>query len=130
MLTPRFLLIPLLALAASSAAAQQAAVTIPVQLSNFKFAPNSIALQHGQPYVLQLTNVASGGHSFSSKTFFAAASVAAKDQALIKNGTIDVPAGQTRAIHFVAPATAGQYPVKCTHFLHAGFGMTGTIVVR
>jgi uncharacterized cupredoxin-like copper-binding protein len=128
MQTSRYFLIPFLALTASSAMAEVTA-TIPVQLSNYRFTPNQIVLQHGQPYVLSLTNAADGGHNFASPIFFAAASVAAADQALIKKGSVEVPAGQVREIHLVAPA-AGQYDLKCTHFLHAGFGMKGTIVVR
>jgi uncharacterized cupredoxin-like copper-binding protein len=128
MRTSQYFLIPLLALTASSATAQ-ATATIPVQLSNFKFTPNQIVLEHGQPYVLRLMNAASGGHSFGAPSFFAGASVAAADQSLIRNGVIEVPAGQVREIHFVAPQP-GQYALKCTHFLHASFGMKGTIVVQ
>jgi len=126
--TSRLFLIPLLALTASSAMAQSTA-TVPVELSNFRFTPASIVLEHGQPYVLRLTNVANGGHSFGAASFFAAASVAAADQPLIKNGNVEVPAGQVREIHLVAPRP-GQYDLKCTHFLHASFGMKGTIVVQ
>ena len=128
MRTSQLFLIPLLALTASSAMAQSTA-TVPVQLSNYRFTPNQIVLQHGRPYVLSLTNAAEGGHNFASPSFFAAASVAAADQALIKKGSVEVPAGQVREIHFVAPGP-GQYDLKCTHFLHAGFGMKGTIVVQ
>jgi uncharacterized cupredoxin-like copper-binding protein len=128
MRTSHYFLIPLLALTASSAIAQ-ATATIPVQLSNYRFTPNDIVLQHGQPYVLRLSNAADGGHNFDSPAFFAAASVAAADRALIKKGSVEVPAGQVREIHLVAPAP-GQYALKCSHFLHAGFGMKGTIVVQ
>src|SRR5215203_6201877 len=114
--SPYFTL-PLIALAASSANAQ-ATATIPVQLTNFKFTPNSIVLEHGQPYVLRLTNAASDGHSFTAPSFFAGASVAAADQPLIKKGGVEVPAGQVREIHLVAPAP-GQYDLKCAHFLHS-----------
>ena len=124
----QYLLIPLLALTASSAMSQ-ATVTVPVQLSNFRFTPNQIVLEHGQPYVLRLTNAAHGGHNFAAASFFAAASVAAADQPLIQKGNVEIPAGQVREIHFVAPGP-GQYDLKCTHFLHAGFGMKGTIVVQ
>ena len=124
----QYLLVPLLALTASSATAQ-ATATVPVQLSNFRFTPNQIVLEHGQPYVLRLTNAASGGHNFTAGSFFAGASVAAADQPLIKNGSVEVPADQVREIHLVAPGP-GRYDLKCTHFLHASFGMKGTIVVQ
>jgi plastocyanin len=28
------------------------------------------------------------------------------------------------------PKVSGTYNFHCSHFLHAGFGMTGTVVVR
>jgi uncharacterized cupredoxin-like copper-binding protein len=124
----QYLLIPLFAFTASSASAQ-ATTTIPVQLTNFRFTPNQIVLEHGQPYVLRLTNAASGGHNFAAGSFFAGSSVSAADQPLIKNGAVEVPAGQVREIHVVAPGP-GQYDLKCSHFLHSSFGMKGTIVVR
>lgn len=123
-----FLALPLALLAASPAPAQ-APAAVNVQLSNFKFAPNAIVLNHGQPYVLRLANVASGGHDFSAPAFFAASSIAAPDRASIKDGTIEVPAGQVREIHLTAPA-AGTYNLKCTHAFHKMFGMSGSIVVR
>jgi len=49
------------------------------------------------------------------------------DAALIKDGIIEVAKHQTRDIALVP--VAGRYPVKCSHFLHKGFGMTGQIVV-
>lgn len=124
----QYFILPLFALAASSANAQ-ATATVPVQLSNFRFTPNQIVLEHGQPYVLRLTNASSGGHNFAAGSFFGRASIAAADQTLIKNGSVEVPAGQVREIHLVAPGP-GQYDIKCTHFLHASFGMRGTIVVQ
>ncbi len=30
----------------------------------------------------------------------------------------------------LTPARAGTYPLKCTHFMHSGLGMTGTITVQ
>jgi len=119
--------LPILALAASAAPGQ--APTVEIHLSNFKFAPQPIALVHGQPYTLRIVNDASGGHNLTAKAFFDAAQVTPHDRALIgAKGTIEVPAEQTREIHFVAPG-AGSYAIKCTHFLHEGFGMKGSIVV-
>ena len=123
-----FFALPLAQLAVSSAPAQ-APAAVNVQLSNFKFAPTTIVLTHGQPYVLRLANVASGGHDFSAPAFFAASSIAEPDSAAIKDGTIEVPAGQVREIHLTAPA-AGSYPLKCTHAFHKMFGMSGSIIVR
>jgi len=116
--------LPLAALALTASTQPQ---RIDVRLSNFKFTPDTITLTHGQPYVLHLSS--SGGHSFAAKAFFAAATMPAADRAKAKDGKVDLEGGDSVDIHFTAPKP-GSYPVKCTHFLHASFGMTGTIVVR
>jgi uncharacterized cupredoxin-like copper-binding protein len=120
--------LPLLAIALSPAPAQ-APATVQVQMANFKFTPNTIVLDHGQPYVLRLVNVASGGHDFTASEFFAAAAVAAADRRWVQEGMVEVPSGQVREIHLTAPA-AGRYKLKCSHSFHKMFGMSGTIVVR
>lgn len=122
-------IIPLIALPAallggSSAVAQPAAV-VAVQLSNFKFAPNTIVLDHGRSYLLRIANVSDGGHDFAAPTFFAASAIAASDRGLIQKGSVEVPGGQLREIHLTAPA-AGRYKLRCTHTMHKMFGMSGT----
>jgi plastocyanin len=112
-----------LALLAAGPASEQ---RIDVALSNFKFAPSTIALVHGQSYVLHLTS--SGGHSFAAKEFFAAAAMPAADRAKLKDGKVELDSDTAIDLHFTAPK-AGTYPIKCTHLLHASFGMTGKFVV-
>ncbi|NYT40529.1 copper-binding protein [Sphingomonas sp. R-74633] len=112
-----------LALLAAAPASEQ---RIDVALSNFKFTPSRIALVHGQSYVLHLTS--SGGHSFAAKEFFAAAAMPAADRAKVKDGKIELDSESAVDLHFTAPK-AGTYPIKCTHLLHASFGMTGNFVV-
>ena len=122
--------LPLASLAASSAPAQAPAV-VNVQLANFKFTPKDIVLDHGQPYVLRLSNVSDGGHDFAAEAFFDAANVAPADRSVGRSeGEVEVPAGQVREIHLTAPAAAGSYKLKCSHTFHKMFGMSGTIVVR
>jgi uncharacterized cupredoxin-like copper-binding protein len=111
------------------AGAQGSAQRVEIDLSNFKFTPDAITLQHGQPYVLHLVNKAKGGHDFEAKAFFAAASVAPEDRAVIAKGKIAVGGGQAIDVHLTAPG-AGTYAVRCTHFMHSTFGMTGKIVVQ
>ena len=113
----------LLALTAAAPAEQRIEVT----LANFSFTPATIPLVHGQPYVLHLSS--KGGHSFAAKAFFAAAMITAADRARIKDGKIELAGGESVDIHFTSPAP-GTYQIKCTHFLHASFGMTGKFVVR
>ena len=116
----------LLAFALTAAAPAPAADRVDVALSNFKFTPSTIHLHHGQQYVLHLTS--SGGHSFEAKAFFAAATIAPADRATITNGKIELTSTRGADIHLTAPK-AGTYPIKCTHTLHASFGMTGKIIV-
>ena len=94
--------------------------------SNFKFTPSTIRLKAGHHYILHLTST--GGHSFEAKAFFAAAKVDPADAAKLKAGRIELDEGEAIDIHFTAPG-AGSFPVRCTHFLHSTWGMTGTITV-
>jgi plastocyanin len=114
------------AAAAAGSAPQPAAVT--VTMENFKFDPNAIELRSGVPTILHLVNDAGGGHSFSAPQFFAAAKLAPASQPLVHNGTVEVP--KHSAVDVTLTPTAGQYPLKCSHILHAAFGMKGTITVR
>ena len=123
------LFLPLVALAtAAPATAQPEPVTVSVTLANFSFQPNAIQLRAGIPTILHLVNAAGGGHSFSAPQFFATARLAPASRALIKDGMVDVP--KHSAVDIELTPAAGQYRLKCTHTLHAAFGMTGNIVVR
>ena len=102
---------------------------VEIHMSNFKFAPDVIRLTHGQSYVLRFANDASGGHSFIAKDFFAAAAIDPRERGLVAKGGVDVPGGGAVDVHLTAPK-AGHYNAKCSHFLHAGFGMKGEIIVN
>ena len=127
----RFYLLPMLPLAAfaASSATAQAPAVVEVHLSNFKFSPNQVVLDHGHSYVLRLVNDGGGGHDFTASDFFAKASVSATDRGLIQDGEVEVPGHQVREVHLTAPG-AGQYALKCSHSFHKAFGMSGKIVVR
>ena len=124
-----FLLAVPMALLGAGPAASQAPAVINVQLSNFKFTPRTIVLDHGRAYVLRLHNRSSGGHDFTASDFFAAASIAPNDRRWVTEGEVEVPPRQLREIHLTAPA-AGNYKLKCSHTFHKSFGMSGHIVVR
>ena len=115
-------------LAAVPASAQQA-VDVRVTLSNFGFAPEQVRVPARQKVTLTLVNSAKGGHNFAARDFFRAARVDPADAAKIDNGTVEVPghASMTIALTIDQP---GRYTLKCSHFLHATFGMTGAIVVE
>jgi uncharacterized cupredoxin-like copper-binding protein len=117
----------LASLSLAPAAAASPAVTS-VNLENFSFTPSTLALQAGVPTVLRLHNLSGGGHSFAAPEFFAASRVQPESAALVQKGRVEVPAHASVDID-VIPA-AGQYALKCSHPLHAAFGMKGTIVVR
>jgi len=119
----------LFALASSQAPAQGAAERVEIDLSNFKFTPDAITLQHGLPYVLHFVNQAKGGHDFEARAFFDAASVAPEDRAAVAKGKVERGGGQSVDVRLTAPA-AGTYEAHCTHFMHSTFGMTGKIVVQ
>jgi plastocyanin len=119
-----FLIAFLFALPAA-AAAQPAARTVEVQLSNFDFAPNQIRLRAGEPIVLRLVNGARGGHNFAAPEFFAAARAVSGP---VREGKVEV-GGHQRAEVRLTPAR-GHYRLRCTHTMHTAFGMTGEIIVE
>jgi uncharacterized cupredoxin-like copper-binding protein len=122
------LAVPIAILGAQPATSQGPA-TVNVQLSNFKFMPRTIVLDHGRPYLLRLYNASSGGHDFTALAFFAASSIAPVDRPRVIDGEVEVPPGQTVEIHLTAPG-AGKFKLKCSHTLHKTFGMSGSIIVR
>ena len=122
------LAIPLVAFSAPTT--PQSATPINVQLSNFKFTPTTIVLDRGRPYALRLYNASGGGHDFTAREFFAAASIAPSDRRWLSGGEVEVPPGQLREIRLTAPAAGARYKVKCTHRFHKLLGMSGTIIVR
>jgi uncharacterized cupredoxin-like copper-binding protein len=101
--------------------------TVTVLLSNFSFDPEHIRLQAGRPIRLRLVNESDGGHNFSAPAFFTASSFP-PGSSPPTDGTIEVASHQTVEVPLV-PRQPGTYPLKCTHSLHALFGMTGAIEV-
>lgn len=116
------------ALASATPMKAQSPARVEVVLANFSFTPSAIALKEGQPVTLHFVNNGSGGHDFTAPEFFKAATMdMATRTKLGKKGRIDLSAGESADVTLTPKA--GAYKVKCGHFLHAGFGMTGTITV-
>lgn len=116
------------ALFAVAAAAQpdwSHAQRVEVKLASFSYTPSTIHLRAGQPVVLHLVNVASGGHDFAAREFFAASTL--RDPGAVDRGRVDLGGHESRDIALVP--RAGRYPLRCTHTFHKMFGMTGQIVV-
>jgi len=114
----------LLALPAVTAA-QPAARTVEISLSNFDFTPSTIRLRAGEPIVLHLVNTAHGGHNFAAPEFFAAASGVSGP---VTSGKVELHGNQSVDIR-LTPAR-GHYHLRCTHTMHTAFGMSGEIEVE
>lgn len=105
---------------------------IDVGLENFDFEPDILRLQRGRPYVLRLTNFASGGHNFDAPAFFATTALsggAIERELMADGGVVEVEAGHTKEVHLM-PLKAGTYRLICSHPLHESFGMHGKIIVQ
>lgn len=109
--------------------AQEPSQSVTVEMSNFKFTPKTLTLEHGRPYVLHFVNSSSGGHDYVAKEFFASTTIAPQDRARISNGEINLGGGESADVHLVAN-TPGTYKSHCSHFMHSSFGMTGSVVVQ
>lgn len=103
-----------------------------VGLESFDFQPDTLRLKKGRPYVLRLTNLASGGHNFDAPAFFATTALATgpvERKLGTDGGVIEVEAGRTMEVRLI-PLKAGTYPLTCSHPLHESFGMYGKIIVQ
>ncbi len=100
---------------------------ITVHLSSFAFTPDRLSLRAGTPVRLHLVNDSGKGHDFSAPALFAAS--AFPNGAPPAGGRIELGGKQSADIVFV-PHMPGTYKVRCTHFLHSLFGMTGSVVVQ
>ncbi len=99
-----------------------------ITLANFSFTPSAITLEAGQPVTLHFINAGSGGHDFTAPQFFKVATMdAATRTKLGPKGKVSLESGASMDVTLTPKA--GRYKAKCSHFLHAGFGMTGTITV-
>ena len=98
-----------------------------VRLSSFSFSPEQVRLRAGVPTRLHLVNDSVGSHNFSAPELFAASSVT--PGSVPSDGAVEVPGGRSVDITLV-PRVPGTYKLRCTHFLHSFFGMTGRIVVE
>jgi uncharacterized cupredoxin-like copper-binding protein len=128
----RFVPIAAFILFSTAAAAQPApdwghAQRVAVKLSNFSISPKVIHLRAGRPVVLHLANTSSGGHDFTARRFFDAATLRPQDRGAVRGGSVEV--GKHRSVDVALVPRAGRYPLKCGHAFHKTFGMSGEIVV-
>ena len=106
----------------------QQARKVTVELSSFRYAPRDLRLEAGQPVLLRLENKSSGGHDFTAREFFAAATIRRADTAKIDKGSIEFDGRQTVEIALIPKA--GRFPLRCGHAFHSTLGMKGSITVR
>jgi uncharacterized cupredoxin-like copper-binding protein len=112
---------------AGAACAQPTVIN--VQLSEYKFAPMQLTLEHGQAYVLHLTNTGGKAHDLSAKAFFQTVTLAPASAAKVKDGDVDLDEGESADVA-LTPQKPGTYEMHCTHPFHSMLGMKGQIIVR
>ena len=119
----------LVPLGAMGGAMAETATPISISLTDYAFTPGTLDLKAGTTYQLHFVNAGSKDHNFSAPEFFAAAQIAADDQAKLSKGIVELGSGKSVDIT-VTPGQAGTYPVECTHFMHKMMGMHGNITVQ
>lgn len=124
----RLISLAALALATAAPLPAQEPGKIEVVLADFSFTPATVRLPAGRKTLLHIVNQGSGGHNFAAPEFFSAAAIDPASAALIKKGKVEVKKGA--AVDIMLTPSAGSYKLKCTHFLHGGFGMKGQIIVQ
>ena len=119
----------LVPLGAMGGAMAETATPISISLTDYAFTPGTLDLKTGATYQLHFVNSGSKDHNFSAPEFFAAAQVAADDQAKLSKGIVELGSGKSVDIT-VTPGQAGTFAIECTHFMHKMMGMHGNIVVQ
>lgn len=119
----------LVPLGAMDGAMAETATPISISLTDYAFTPGTLELKAGTTYQLHFVNSGSKDHNFSAPEFFAAAQIAADDQAKLSKGIVELGIGKSLDIT-VTPGQAGTFTVECTHFMHKMMGMHGNITVQ
>lgn len=110
------------------------AEVVVVELSEFRFSPESLTFHKGRPYALRLTNTGSIGHRFMARGFFRAIAIRSVVYADGEAGypvleAIGMEPKETKTINFI-PVISGIFPVSCDRPFHSVFGMEGRIVIQ
>jgi plastocyanin len=105
------------------------AQAVEIDLDSYSFTPKSLHLKKDTPYRLHFVNKASKGHNYDAPEFFAALVVSPSDQAKVADGKVELGGGASADVK-VVPSVAGTYSVRCSHFMHSTFGMTGEAVIE
>lgn len=105
-----------------------------VAMSEYRFSPQVLSFEEGQPYVLEVANEGREKHDFSAEKFFRA--VALRSVHFPGAGALAAPAFTTMAIEpggtvqlvFVA-VRPGTYEMACSSSGHAERGLIGAIQI-
>ncbi len=128
----KYAILALMLFAPGAAGAQQTdwshATRIDVDLSSFKFRPETLHLKQGQAYVIAFHNSSDGGHDFVAKDFFAHATLAPVARQVVIKGEVELHGGESATVSLVAPPP-GAYEAHCSHAMHKAMGMKGEIIV-
>ena len=110
--------------------------TVTVDLGEYHYSPETLRLQAGTPYKLELVNRGGMKHYFTAPGFFRA--IATRKVQSNHDGEIKapyftalelMPNGGQLDLYFV-PVRTGSYRVECTLPGHAEQGMVGTLVIE
>jgi hypothetical protein len=105
--------------------------TIPITVTNDRFAPERIVLRSGRHYTLRFRNVSNRGHNFSAQKFFDIARVAPVDARKVSHDDVNLAAGQYTVVRIVAPDTPGaRYTFRSTVLADAAEKLKGEIIVQ
>lgn len=107
----------------------EAPQVVSVELSSFRFSPDTLTFQHGRTYRLHLVNTSGGGHDFAAPEFFASSVIAQANRSEVVGGKVRL-AGKQSVDVVLTPEKPGTYGFHCSHFLHSGMGMRGQITVQ
>ncbi|HEX8467055.1 MAG TPA: hypothetical protein VF620_04545 [Allosphingosinicella sp.] len=126
----RSFLFPLALFLVSPAAAQEwrMAPEYDVLLTTYDIQPGEIRLKAGEPVRLRFVNNSNQGLKFSAGDFFRDSKLRRRDSALVKGGSLEVPALSTRTLVLVPKA--GRYRATGANLLHRLLGMSGRIIVE
>jgi uncharacterized cupredoxin-like copper-binding protein len=110
------------------------ATPVRVELSEFRYSPETLTFRTGQPYELELTNTGSVPHRFLARGFFRAVATRSVIYSDAEAGyptleAISLEPGETKTVHFV-PLVPGDYHLSCDQLLHTTLGMVGRILIE
>lgn len=118
-------------LAACSTGGEIASTNINVTMTDFQFTPNTFTVPAGEQIQFKATNNGAVDHSFviMKLGLEVTSAFSDQDQANVYWKEATIPAGQSVADTFTAPADAGTYQIVCAIPGHVEAGMIAKLIV-